>query len=307
MKLRSLIDHLKPPRGFRLSAAGKVFFIFLFGISLAGMLTGNNLLFLVLAVLLTFMIVSGIESEWNIRHLEVSRILPAEIHAGTPVRIGYLIGNKKNRSRRLVLRDFADIRITELAPGMPARVEADAVYAKRGRQQLGDIVVRTTFPYGLFEKSITFPARGEIIVFPQPLPVNPESLRGIEGDGSGPQKEAVSHIRPYVAGDPLAGIVWKRRHTGLFSRIMEGGTGHAGILILTPTGNLEDKISMAAWLISEFAGSGRPFGLCVNDYYSGLQKGRPHKRALLEKLALLETIREPDMRSVDEYSPIFRL
>ncbi|HQG32452.1 MAG TPA: hypothetical protein PLA83_11045, partial [Deltaproteobacteria bacterium] len=81
MKYPSLFEYLKSPRGFGLTKSGKIFFVFLLAIILSAMGTGNNLLFLILACLLSFMIVSGIESEWNIRHLDVERAPPLEIYA----------------------------------------------------------------------------------------------------------------------------------------------------------------------------------------------------------------------------------
>jgi len=58
---------LKPPRGFRLTKAGKVFFAFLVCLIFVSLSTGNNLLYLVLAAMLGFMVVSGVQSELNLR------------------------------------------------------------------------------------------------------------------------------------------------------------------------------------------------------------------------------------------------
>ena len=106
MRWKSLFKYLKPPRGFHLTKAGKIFFIFLLAIIVVAMMTGNNLLFLILACMLSFMIVSGIESERNIRYLEIARILPAEIFAKRPARVHYTVRNTKITSGRLVTRSI---------------------------------------------------------------------------------------------------------------------------------------------------------------------------------------------------------
>jgi uncharacterized protein (DUF58 family) len=69
-----------------------------FGIGLAAINTGNNLLFLVLGLLLSSIIVSGILSEQTLRAVRVERRLPSAASAGQPALIGLVARNGKPRA-----------------------------------------------------------------------------------------------------------------------------------------------------------------------------------------------------------------
>jgi uncharacterized protein (DUF58 family) len=293
MRLRSLSKYLKPPRGFRLTKPGKIFFGFLFCLIVIAMITGNNLLYLVLAGMMAFMIVSGIESELNLRYLEINRLLPSEIFAGMPIKMGYLIRNPRNESDRLVLKDISQVRVEKLQRRETQVLYTDVTLPRRGKVHLGTITILTTYPYGLFEKSITFPTARDVLVFPEPLLCNPSLTSGPYDSGGGKAKDSISHVRPYVPGDPLSMVVWKKQRHGLISRVFEGGAGMSGVVVLIPGPDLEQKLSWATYLISELYRMGNPFGLVLNGLYSGIASSRAHKIDIFIHLALAQEIHQP--------------
>ncbi len=293
MRLRSLSKYLKPPRGFRLTKPGKIFFGFLFCLIVIAMITGNNLLYLVLAGMMAFMIVSGIESEINLRYLEINRLLPSEIFAGIPFNMGYLIRNPRNESSRLVLKDISQIKVEKLQHQETQVLYTDVTLPRRGKVHLGTITILTSYPYGLFEKSITFPVLKEILVFPEPMLCNPSLTSGQYDSGGGKSKDSISHVRPYVPGDLLSMVVWKKQHHGLISRVFEGGAGMSGVVVLMPGQDMEQKLSWATYLISELYRLGNPFGLVLNGLYSGIASSRTHKIDIFMHLALAQEIHQP--------------
>jgi uncharacterized protein (DUF58 family) len=298
VRWKRLYKLFKPPRGFRLTKAGRVFFVFVFAIIVVAMITGNNLLFLILAFMLAFMIVSGVESERNLRHLEIERVIQTEIFAGIPARMGYHIKNTRNASVRLIISELGKINVETLPKGAGEVVFTEYTFLKRGKTGLGEIKIFTSFPYGLFEKSIRFDANEEIFVFPKPIAVMRTASSGLEGIGEGHAADSISHIRPYVPGDPGTLIIWKKLHLGLFSRVVEGGSGLKGVVVISPGGNLEEKLSKAAYLISELFLKGVQFGLAAGSYYSGLALSRTHKTDILKRLAVIERIGEPPDESL---------
>jgi len=298
MRLKSLYRMLKPPRGFRLTKSGKIFFGFLFSIIVIAMATGNNLLYLILAVLLAFMIVSGIESEMNLRHIGIERVMPAEIYAGAPARIGYILRNERNKCERLILKDVSTVKIDRIAKQQTELVHTDITFPQRGSVSLGSMVIATTFPYGLFEKSITFESTQKMLVFPKPLTCRIEPVSGLRDSGAGSARDSISHVRPYVPGDPLSSIVWKKHRQGLISRVLEGGSGMGGIVVLLPGGDLEQKLSRACFAINELYRTCRPFGLVLNGYTSGVTCTRSHKLEILEQLAVAQDLKQPEMNSI---------
>ena len=293
MRLRSLSKYLKPPRGFRLTKPGKIFFGFLFCLIVIAMITGNNLLYLVLAGMMAFMIVSGIESEINLRYLEINRLLPSEIFAGIPFNMGYLIRNPRNESSRLVLKDISQIKVEKLQHQETQVLYTDVTLPRRGKVHLGTITILTSYPYGLFEKSITFPVLKEILVFPEPMLCNPSLTSGQYDSGGGKSKDSISHVRPYVPGDLLSMVVWKKQHHGLISRVFEGGAGMSGVVVLMPGQDMEQKLSWATYLICELYRLGNPFGLVLNGLYSGIASSRAHKINIFKHLALVQEIHQP--------------
>ncbi|MBN2297315.1 MAG: hypothetical protein JXM72_01910 [Deltaproteobacteria bacterium] len=294
--MRSLFNYLKPPRGFHLTKSGKIFFLFLIAIIIVAMLTGNNLLFLILAGMLSFMIVSGIESERNIRYLEMSRILPSQIFAKRPAVLSYGIRNLRNASSRLVIEDILKLNLGHLAKGITEKLRMEVIFPKRGITNLDRVKISTTYPYGLFRKSISFDLSQDMIVFPEPISCTSPASLGVEGQGKGQAHDSISHVRPYVQGDPLSAIVWKKQHLGLVSRVIEGGSGTSGIVVLLPGGDMERKLSNATFIILELHKAGSSFGLVMNEYFSGIDTGTTHKLDILRKLACASDIKEPFRR-----------
>jgi len=296
MRLKSLFRYLKPPRGFKLTKSGKIFFFFLFAIILVAMMTGNNLLFLILAGMLSFMIVSGVESERNIRYLEMMRMLPVQVFAKRLTAMGYVIRNPRNASDRLVIEDILNLNLDHLSRGVTERLSTEVFFPERGIVRLDRIKVSTTYPYGLFRKSIDFDLSQDILVFPEPIACDALATLGIEGQGTGRAHDSISHVRPYMPGDPLSAVVWKKQHLGLVSRVIEGGSGISGIVVLLPGGDLERKLSNATFIILELYRAGSSFGLVVNGYFSGIDSGRSHKLEILRILARTDVIAEPIRR-----------
>ncbi len=294
-KSLSLSELLKPPRGFALTKTGKVFFSFLTAVILVAMLTGNNLLFLIIAFLLSFMVVSGIESEMNIRHLEVNRSPSPEIYAGMPGEICYSIRNLKQDSARLVLHDGGKMNITHIPRGVREIFRQERTFSRRGRHLLGNVTIFTTYPYGLFRKSITFDMEDPVIVFPAPIPCSPAVFAGDSGEGRGGGIESISHVRAYIPGDALSSIVWKKQHMGFVSRVSQGGGGSGSILVLHPGGDLEQKLGQAVFLVLEWWRSGVSFGISANSHFSGLGASVAHKASVLKVLALLDNLGEPEI------------
>ncbi len=298
MRSKSLLDYLKPPRGFRLTKSGRIFFVFLFGIILAAMATGNNLLFLILACLLSFMIVSGVESEMNIRYLDVDRQVPQEIYAGKPASIAYTVRNMRNASARLVLIDAGRSKISFLKRGGMESVRQERLFPDRGEYALGAVSVATTYPYGLFVKSIPFDLEDNVVVFPRPVACTPRAPFGPSGEDTGRERDSISHVRTYTPGDSFSQVVWKKQRLGFVSRVLQGGGGVGSLVVVTPGGDMEEKLGMATYLIIELWRSGLEFGVSINRYFSGMGSTPSHKREILSALALTEGIREPETKAL---------
>ncbi len=84
-------------RSLSLTSEGKRFVLLALAIGLAAVNTGNNLLYLLLAMMLSLIVVSGLLSEQCLRRVLIQRRLPAHIFAGSPSTGYFSIANGKAR------------------------------------------------------------------------------------------------------------------------------------------------------------------------------------------------------------------
>src|SRR3984893_17091557 len=85
------------------------------GLGVAAINTGNNLLYLLVSLLLSLIVVSGVLSEQSMRGLHLEAEIPEEIYAGAPALFGALVQNGKRW-----LTSYS-VTLELLARGGPAR------------------------------------------------------------------------------------------------------------------------------------------------------------------------------------------
>jgi uncharacterized protein (DUF58 family) len=214
----------RPPRRLKLTREGKYFIFITFGVGVAAINTGNNLLYLLLGMLLSLIIVSGVLSELSLRHLTVSRRLPPRAQVGRPHLVEIEVFNHKQK-----VPSYA-IEVEDLRAGQPAdkrcfflkispRSAQVAAYrrtpARRGRDHHVGFRVATRFPFGLFEKSREVSADDELIIYPAVEPVRlPQTDAGDRtggesslGRGAG---DEIHGLRTMREGDDPRDIYWRK-------------------------------------------------------------------------------------------------
>jgi uncharacterized protein (DUF58 family) len=212
------------PRRLKLTREGKYFIFITFGVGVAAINTGNNLLYLLLGMLLSLIMVSGVLSELSLRHLTVTRRLPPRAQVGRPHLVEIEVYNHKKR-----VPSYA-IEVEDLRAGQPAdkrcfflkispRSAQVAAYrrtpARRGRDHHVGFRVATRFPFGLFEKSRELTADDELIIYPAVDPVRlPQTESGQRtggesalGRGSG---DEIHGLRLMREGDDPRDIYWRK-------------------------------------------------------------------------------------------------
>lgn len=214
----------KLPRSLSVTREGKWFIAILFFIGIAAINTGNNLLYLVVATLLSMIIVSGIISESTLRAITVKRVIPRHIFKGSPV---YITLDIKNRKARLPSFSFhvaeleapalesEPLYILKLAAGEEARRASRYTFLRRGRFTLPGLKVSTRFPFGFFLKGRDEVIEDEVIVYPRVMPFTKAQAPGgiwmpgvssSSGKGGGTQLYA---MRDYTPADDSRFIHWK--------------------------------------------------------------------------------------------------
>ncbi len=219
---------LRPPRQLRPTRAGWSFFALTFGIGFAALNTGNNLLYLVLALMLAFLVLSGVLSESALRGVALRRRVPRELYAECDAWVSVEIHNRQRRvvAHALLVEDrWIDDDGRERAAGrcFALRIASGSSETRsyrlrperRGELAFAGFVVSTRFPFGLFSKSRTFDAPERALVYPavDPVPI-PRDFAGVRKSGervAGPRGrgDEVGGVREYQRGDAPRRIAWR--------------------------------------------------------------------------------------------------
>lgn len=182
--------------------------------------TGNNLLYLVFALMLGLFLVSGILSRRALQGLSFAGVeeghLFARVRGGLRLRLKDA-GRGRVRGLELwVTLEDGEVQPTFLDRGQPKGETLVVVQAQprhRGWTRLRRLELRTRFPFGLLEKARLLELDAPLLVLPHPRtpPAAPASWRG-EGHRTRPQDGASSPegARPLRVGDPLGRVHWKR-------------------------------------------------------------------------------------------------
>jgi uncharacterized protein (DUF58 family) len=316
--------------------AGLLFLALTLMVMILALSSGNNLLYLVLAVLLSTIFVSWVTSRLNLHCITVSVRFPNHIFAGEAAPFDVTVANRKRllpsfsltvamweQDAAAALNDAsAPARLAELAylPIVPAQAEArvriERSFDRRGVYPINGFSVRTRFPFGFLEQCRFIETKGEIVVYPQPQPLDDfrrvlPLLQGriesrVKGSGSD-----LYAIRQYLASDHHHHIDWKAtaktarlmvreytrdddwRVTVAFDPQVEKDFAAAPEF----TVKFERAITLAASLISHFIGEGAEVRLLTTVSDSGFGLGRAHFYQTLNRLARIVPSMGEDRRS----------
>ncbi|MGH7823080.1 MAG: DUF58 domain-containing protein, partial [Candidatus Binatia bacterium] len=174
-RVESRIGWVHPHRSLRLTRDGWFFLSVTMAIGFASLNTGHNLFYLIFAMQVSLIIVSGILSERAVRSLRVERRLPREVfaRAATPIEIAVRNTSRRRTTYAVEVRDAVDQEphrrigfVDRLDPGAERSFHSVWSLAVRGRHEFQSIHLATRFPFGIFEKIRIIPVRREFVVFP---------------------------------------------------------------------------------------------------------------------------------------------
>ncbi len=310
-RVRRLVRWLYRNRSIRLTPEGGRFLLFAGALGLAAINTGNNLLYLLLAMMLSLIVVSGILSEQCIKQLVLRRGVPPHIFAGEPTTLTMTIANQKRALSSFSLRVMDVVGGVAVDRGihvlhLPNRATAVQSYpvimTKRGRHRIEGAKLQTRFPFGIFVKAVTVPLESELVVYPEckPLPallaqdfVAIGINRSVSRRGQGPD---LYNLRLYQTGDDSRKIHWMStaRTSKLIVRETEA-EDQRRVLIELPThlpgeepAAFERAVTLAASLAYWFCDRGYSLRAIIGRQEVPAGIGRQHLYRILRRLALCE-------------------
>ena len=244
-------------------------------VSLAAFASSNNLLFLILAVMLATLMVSGFISRLSLAGLELDFLHPEHICARRKLPGRIVIRNTKGwmPSFSIHVTASSDSGLSlplyfPVIPGGASLEEAvELFFAHRGSYRQNSFRFSTRFPFGFTERRISVPLRREMLIYPSidPQPGFEDLLISLQGEIASffrGQGHDFYRIRPYEALESARHVDWKATaHTGdlqvrEFAREQEQAVAFFLDLDVPPELNAwfettVDRCAFLAWNISQ--------------------------------------------------------
>lgn len=222
---------LRPPRRLSFTREGRIIVIISIALGFAAINTGNNLLYLLLGWVLSFIIASGVLSELSMRGLTVERRPPPKVVAGQPFLMELAICNHKPKlaSFSIEVEDTVGGRpidkrcyFLKIPPNKTQRTSYRHTIMRRGRYRLEGYRIATRFPFGLFRKSRDVDSETELLVYPPLVPVTrpspTASARGETSAAAVGRRGEFFGLREHRPGDDRRDVHW--RSTARSGRVM---------------------------------------------------------------------------------------
>jgi len=296
------------PRTIRPTREGWWFIGSTFAVGLAATNTGNNLLYLILAMMLSFMVISGVLSEQTMRHLRLERELPRRLFVGVPAYFRVRLFNRKRRLSSFALHlseeDPSGGRVTthfllKVAPLGRESWQYTLTFPRRGRHYLPGLRTLTRFPFGLFAKVSRPILRDPVLVYPAVRALAPGEIPAAldpgwrERDRRG-QGASLRNLRPYRPGDDPRLLHWKTSAKAGDLMVKEVGDEdrpRVRLVVEDPASGtlsevIEGNLSYAASLAAHAIRLGSQVELVTADGSTGFGQGEAHLDRILEPLAL---------------------
>lgn len=308
--------------GIRVTKVGFGFMLFGLVLLVAASNTGNNGLYLVLAVMAGMVVSAQVIGAVNVRGLAIGIEPPAELFANRPSRFGVEVENRSfGFGRRLLLvslrrddggdrekkpRQTAPLLVGWLGSGDRIRGDIEVILHRRGRFRAATVEVSSLFPIGFFHKIMRRQVSFDLLVYPEIFP--PTSLlprrRGGLGEESSPRRgwgHELAGLRRFRSGDDPRKIHWKQTaRTGRFV-VKESAAEEArrlSVIFDNAAGTLDAKsrprferlVSEAATAAVHAIDRGWEVELVTRDEMLTFAGGRRQRHRILEVLALVEPV-----------------
>ncbi len=207
----------------KITRTGYFFIALCLGVGIAGLNTGNNLLYLVFGSMLSFIILSGLLSNNTLTKLTIIPFFPKRVFAKEPVSIHFDLKNQKKFFPSFALTlipisngmlDTEKTFVLKVLPQKTILAIGHFCFPTRGLKKLPSYRIQTTYPFGLIRKYLMVDTTEEIIVYPAILSTESifalnyqylgEYLSGQKGGSLNPYG-----IRDFVFGDSFRFVHWK--------------------------------------------------------------------------------------------------
>ena len=221
------------PRKLTFTMEGKYLVFITLGIGFAAVNTGINLLYLLMTMLLSMIVVSGILSELTLKKLRWEIDLPSETTVSSQTLAVLAIRNGKRRlssfslEGELLIPENKGIvqkkgTLLKLNAGKVGQILVRLIFSQRGKQEIRGVSIATRFPFSFFTKSRHYEFNRSVLVLPKgEEPVAQtlsrltikqlEDFETMDNRGQGLEFHSVRQMYP---GDDWRSVHWKKTAAG---------------------------------------------------------------------------------------------
>jgi len=215
----------------RATREGRRFYIACFLIAVAAVNTGNNLIYLILSLLLSFIVLSVIILKLNLSRLSLAVSAAGPFFANEEGILGITTANHKKSLPSYSINIFevssgASVYCPLIPPLSQAALDMRITFRKRGVYSFGSYFFRSGFPFILLDDQTAADTSGEVVVYPAFIDLG-EIISEVSGreDGRfistvGPGEDIYS-IRDFRGGDDWRKIHWKASAKASFLMVKE--------------------------------------------------------------------------------------
>ncbi len=205
----------------RLTKVGTTYIISTVILAVAAINTGNNAIYIAVALMLGCLLLSGIASKGGLKHLHAEILGLDEAWAGRPADGALRI---RNDSRIWNVRDVVltseGFAAPVLIPVVPKRGEVTVavpfLFPRRGLAHITTVDSYTRYPFGFFLKKRRLRVQSDVVVYPRihNEEIARERFRPVTGEESNMARPGygteIHSFREYVRGDSLRQVHWKK-------------------------------------------------------------------------------------------------
>ena len=283
-----------------ITAAGWLYIVLALFLGVSAINTGNNLLYLILAALLSVLAVSGFFGKKNLHAVRVEVKVPEEVYAGIPVPVSVVVKNPGRRFPVFLIRVYVgeiQILFPYVRAGTTEQRFIELAFPQRGVQTIDAVRVSSVYPFRFFVRYHTVPTPNRLTVFPHPISYG-DAVRtdaGRQRRGDQPQERPgydgdILSIRDYLRGDSVRYINWKASARSGALKTNELSSGLTEPLIIEfekiPIADLELKLSSLTFFILKQYRKNGAIGLKLGGRYFPPTTTKEHKLRLLRLLAV---------------------
>jgi uncharacterized protein (DUF58 family) len=276
--MNALLRWLSSLRRQRITGAGAAYTGGLALVAGAAIISGNNLLFLIVAAMVSVLMVSGLVGRLVLAGLELELVLPQHTFARRPVLAKVVVKNLKpwlpSFSVHLGFSAQPDgpremeVYFPLIAGGEIAEQRVELLFPKRGSYRERSFEFWTRFPFGFSERREEVTVRQDVIAYPS-VDARPGLAALVDAAARAVAQERGTgedfyRIRPFEAHDTARHVDWKATaHTGSlqvreFSHLRNQTVIINLDLDVPPSAGawFETAIECAAFLVYDLAGRG---------------------------------------------------